>query len=63
MHIRNAMKEAIVAGNFNAKHAAWNSPTEDRRGKVLMDLAQSLDMLVCNQGHQPTREKDGHVLH
>lgn len=32
----------------------------DRRGDRLLEMVQALDLMVCNSGHNPTREKDGH---
>lgn len=60
VHIRNAAREVIVAGDFNAKYSAWNAAINDKRGEVFMNLVQSLDLLVCNQGCKLTREKDSY---
>lgn len=48
----------IVAGDFNAKYWLWGSPANDYRGEALADLAQAMDLTICNQGSSPTREKD-----
>lgn len=50
----------IVAGDFNAKDTTWSSPTNDRRGDSLAEMALALDLTVCNSGQTPTRKKDGH---
>lgn len=57
--IRTSLVDVIVGGDFNAKHGYWSSPINDAKGNVLADMAQALDLIVCNQGVTPTREKDG----
>lgn len=57
--IRSSPWPVLVAGDFNAKHSQWSSPVNDRRGEALADLAQVLDLVICNYGDSPTREKDG----
>lgn len=44
----------IVAGDFNSKSGAWDSPIEDTRGARLADLMASMDLIACNQGGLPT---------
>ena len=47
-------KPVIIGGDFNAKAAEWGSPTEDRRGQVLMDWASGADLTILNRGGNPT---------
>lgn len=49
----------VLAGDFNTKHNAWISPSNDVRGEVLVDMAESIGLAVCNCGSTPPREKDG----
>jgi len=57
--IRRERGEAIIAGDFNAKHVAWGSPINDTRGEKLIEMIYSLNMIVCNEGQRPTFERDG----
>lgn len=41
-----------------AEHFEWSSPVNDVKGEALVDMAQALDLVVCNRGNKPTREKD-----
>lgn len=58
--VRSSPVPVVVAGDFNAKHRCWSSPVNDAKGEALTEMAQSLDLVVCNHGPTPTREKDGH---
>ncbi|XP_074035249.1 uncharacterized protein [Leptinotarsa decemlineata] len=53
-HARQGGKEAIFAGDFNAKSTLWNSTTTDRRGEYLADWVQALNLTVENKGNIPT---------
>lgn len=57
--IRMQTGEVVVAGDFNAKHAAWGSPISDTRGELLLEMINSLGLVVCNNGYAPTFERDG----
>lgn len=57
--IRREGGEAIIAGDFNAKHVAWGSPNNDTRGEKLIEMIYSLNMIVCNERQRPTFERDG----
>jgi len=52
--VRGSNQPVIVGGDFNAKSGEWGSPIENAKGKALADLAASLGLAVCNQGHKPT---------
>lgn len=58
--VRSSSVPVVIGGDFNAKHSLWSSPKNDRRGEVLADMAQVLDLAICNTGSDPTREKDGY---
>lgn len=45
---------ALVAGDFNAKSAAWGSSVTDARGEVLEEWAVSLGLAVLNNGSEST---------
>lgn len=51
--IRSTANIVIVAGDFNSKSTDWGSANEHVRGKLFADLAASLGLVVCNQGHKP----------
>ncbi|KAK9701250.1 Endonuclease-reverse transcriptase [Popillia japonica] len=55
MRARN--REIIIAGDFNAKAAAWGSPVTDNRGEHLMDWAAELSLNVINADETPTFER------
>ena len=62
--MRGQQKPAIVAGDFNAKSAAWGSPKEYRRGDVLAEWLQERNMIVLNSGNKPTfisGEQESHI--
>lgn len=39
--LHNSSANVLVARDFNAKHCAWSSPTNDSKGKALADMAQN----------------------
>jgi len=51
---RGATYPVIVAGDFNSNLPEWGRPLEDRRGKTLTELAESLGLATCNQGNDLT---------
>lgn len=62
--VRNAALPVITAGDFNAKSGEWGDHREDVRGRLLIDLMSSLNLLVCNCGNTPIFERiyrDGRV--
>jgi hypothetical protein len=52
--ISGSRKQVLLAGDFNAKSAAWGSRSEDHRGEALADLLAESDMVVQNRGCDPT---------
>lgn len=52
--VRNRKKEAIVAGDFNAKSQLWSSPKQDKRGEYIEEWAATLNLTILNEGDSPT---------
>ncbi|KAH1022015.1 hypothetical protein HUJ04_011488 [Dendroctonus ponderosae] len=44
----------IICGDFNAKNKQWGGHVTDRRGEVLQDAAESLNLFFLNNGKHPT---------
>lgn len=44
----------IVAGDFNARSAAWGDWVTDPRGDGLVSLVDTLSLIVVNEGAEPT---------
>lgn len=42
----------ILMGDFNAKHTQWGNPINDRRGKIILELTESLDITILNDKQQ-----------
>jgi len=61
--IRQRPSEVIVAGDFNAHSPSWGSPTMCDKGDALTDMANSLGLIVMNQGRAPTFERRGQESH
>jgi len=59
--IRNDRTEAIITGDFNAKHIDWGSPRSEQRGEALADLINTLGLVICNKGNSSTYRK-GSIL-
>jgi len=55
--IRSESTEAIITGDFNAKHTDWGSTTSEKRGEALADLIYALGLVVCNKGNSSTFHK------
>ncbi|XP_015377064.1 PREDICTED: uncharacterized protein LOC107171339 [Diuraphis noxia] len=52
--VRGATSEVIVAGDFNAHSPAWGSHKTDPRGDALLEFAESLNLVLLNDGKVPT---------
>ncbi|VEN55528.1 unnamed protein product [Callosobruchus maculatus] len=46
--------ESIILGDLNAKSSRWGSPMDDRRGKYLADWMAAFNLVVHNNGNEPT---------
>ena len=47
-------KQVTVGDGFNAKATEWGSPTDDRRGSLMTEWLSEANMVVLDQGNQPT---------
>lgn len=52
-----------MAGDFNAHSPSWGSPSMCAKGDALTDMANSLGLIVINQGRAPTFERRGQESH
>lgn len=59
--LRSERTEAIITGDFNAKHIDWGSPKSEQRGEALADLINALGLVICNKGKVSTFHK-GSIL-
>ncbi|XP_011860093.1 PREDICTED: uncharacterized protein LOC105557456 [Vollenhovia emeryi] len=50
----SARGPVVICGDFNSKSAYWGSSVDDRRGEILLGLADQLDLVLCNRGNEPT---------
>lgn len=55
--IRSEATEILLTGDFNAKHAEWGCPRNDKRGDILLDMINSAGLVMCNKGQEPTHQK------
>lgn len=51
--------DLVIAGDFNARAAEWGMPHMDRRGKLLLEMAARLGLVVVNKGSKPTYCRPG----
>lgn len=47
-------KDILVGGDFNSKSGLWGSPIDDLRGDILAEWLSERDLVVFNQGNEPT---------
>lgn len=52
--IKQGGVECIVGGDFNAKSTIWGNETDDRRGIILLDWIAGNNLILHNQGNEPT---------
>jgi len=52
--VREATTEVIVSGDFYAHSQVWGSSRRDRRGEALLDMVESLNLIILNDGRTPT---------
>ncbi|XP_060867251.1 uncharacterized protein LOC132951423 [Metopolophium dirhodum] len=55
--IRSHSGDSLICGDFNAHHSAWGSCSNNKKGDALMDLIQSLGLIICNTGTTPTFQR------
>ncbi|XP_030757687.1 uncharacterized protein LOC115883464 [Sitophilus oryzae] len=51
--VRTKNKEAIIAGDFNAKSLIFGSRVENEKGRIMEEWLASNDLVVINRGHTP----------
>ncbi|XP_052758288.1 uncharacterized protein LOC128202344 [Galleria mellonella] len=44
----------LICGDFNGWHTAWGSASVNSRGNEIMDFIIANDLIICNQGSEPT---------
>ncbi|XP_046143224.1 uncharacterized protein LOC123988176 [Osmia bicornis bicornis] len=49
----------VVAGDFNARALEWGMPAPNTRGKLVMEMASRLGLIVLNTGTTPTYRRPG----
>jgi len=52
--VRSVAGQCVIAGDFNAKSHLWGSPRTDWRGSVLERWAAGLELVIINNGNEPT---------
>ncbi|XP_052740749.1 putative 115 kDa protein in type-1 retrotransposable element R1DM [Bicyclus anynana] len=55
--IQTQRGEIIVAGDFNAASKVWSKKSENARGRHIMELLASKDMVIVNAGDRPTFQR------
>ena len=58
--IREMRGNVIVAGDFNARAIEWGMPLTNSRGRLLLEMAARLDLVVANVGSVPTYRRPGY---
>lgn len=57
--IRDLPGDLVVAGDFNARAVEWGMTETNRRGRLLLEMAARLDLVVANTGNVPTYRRPG----
>ncbi|XP_043275310.1 uncharacterized protein [Venturia canescens] len=57
--IRDLPGDVIVAGDLNARATEWEMTETNRRGRLLLEMAARLDLVVVNTGNTPTYRRPG----
>lgn len=52
--VTGATSDVIVSGDFNAHSLVWVSRKSNRRGEAVLEVAESLNLVVLNDGRVPT---------
>nr|CAI5821134.1 unnamed protein product [Callosobruchus analis] len=50
--------QIMVCGDFNAKAPEWGMSYTDKRGEILTDWIAGLDLVIANNGNEPTFIRD-----
>ncbi|XP_046753083.1 uncharacterized protein LOC124416204 [Diprion similis] len=57
--LRDLPGDLMVAGDFNARAIEWGMTETNRRGRLLLEMAARLDLVVANTGNVPTYRRPG----
>ncbi|XP_054015964.1 uncharacterized protein LOC128896631 [Hylaeus anthracinus] len=57
--LRDKSGGLVVAGDFNARACEWGMPRPDTRGRLVVDMASRLGLVVLNVGSTPTYRRPG----
>ncbi|XP_043270526.1 uncharacterized protein [Venturia canescens] len=57
--IRDLPGDVIVAGDLNARAIEWGMTETNRIGRLLLEMAARLDLVVVNTGNTPTYRRPG----
>lgn len=58
--ILGSPNDLVVAGDFNARAYEWGMPTTNTRGRLLLEMAARVGLLVVNVGNTPTFQRPGY---
>lgn len=58
--IRKSNNKCIIAGDFNCKSTLWGMNKTDIRGSKMEEWVAELDLLLLNDGNEPTFECDNY---
>ncbi|XP_053976365.1 uncharacterized protein LOC128875066 [Hylaeus volcanicus] len=57
--LRDKSGGLVVAGDFNARACEWGMPRTDTRGRLVVEMASRLGLVVLNVGSTPTYRRPG----
>ncbi|XP_046435236.1 uncharacterized protein LOC124187035 [Neodiprion fabricii] len=57
--IRDLPGDLVVAGDLNARTVEWGMTVTNKRGRLLLEMAASLDLVMANTGDIPTYGRPG----
>ncbi|XP_046608789.1 uncharacterized protein LOC124299570 [Neodiprion virginianus] len=57
--LRDLPGDLVVAGDLNARAVEWGMTATNRRGRLLLEMAARLDLVVANTGDVPTYRRPG----
>lgn len=58
--LRTRQGHVVVAGDFNARAIEWGMTMTNKRGRLLLEMAARLDLVVANTGNTPTYRRPGY---
>ncbi|KAG8239759.1 hypothetical protein J437_LFUL010607 [Ladona fulva] len=64
-HFRETMKELAIDGDFYARAPEWAVPQTIKRGRLILEMAARMGLIVLNIGNTPTYSRPGfgHSIH